>query len=127
MAVRLKLLLRVCAVGSSLLLVAAFVVYRAGAVSWLIHLESAAVAASDPAATESAGESTPEKPADEPVRMRPAFPEDDVIFGGSKSGIVTSRMRTKPARPARPSAGEPARETAAPKEKTATPTPRPNE
>jgi hypothetical protein len=108
MTVRLKLLLRVCAVGSSLLLVAAFVAYRAAA-------------ASPPRPTPSEGELVFEKPdllggsksmpiellegSPTPGEPRPrprpratatSSPEDEVIFSGSKSGIVSS----KPARPA---------------------------
>jgi hypothetical protein len=129
MVVRLKLLLRVCAVGSSLLLAAAFVAYRAGAMGWLTRAESMAVAASTPPATESAGESPTEKPAllggsksmvivesdgdqavDAQARPRPRAtatkaPEDEVIFGGSKSGIIVSKKSPRPT-PARPSAGE---------------------
>jgi hypothetical protein len=84
MGVRPKLLLRVCAVSSSLLLVAAFVAHRTGALGgWL---SSTAVAASTSPGTEPEGESQPEKP---------------VFMGGSKSLVLA------PASEARPTPREP--------------------
>ena len=112
MGVRLKLLLRVCAVGSSSLLVAALVAYRAGALDGSRQAESTAVAASPSPTTEPAAQSPTEGPvlmggsksvvldplpADRPApweprpRPRPtatASPGDKVIFGGSKSLVL---------------------------------------
>jgi hypothetical protein len=97
MGVKLKLLLRVCAVSSSLLLVATFVAYRAGALGGWFQAESTAVAASTSPGTESAGESQPEKPEARPTprepRPRPRATatkasEDKVIFGGSKVMVI---------------------------------------
>jgi hypothetical protein len=73
MAVILKLLLKVCTVGSALLLVTAFVGYRAGALGGLIQAKTTAVAASQSPTTESARES----------RSKP------IILGGSKSMVLT--------------------------------------
>jgi hypothetical protein len=124
MSVTPKLLLRVGALSSSLLLIAAFVAYRAGAMGGLVLAEStAAVDASPPRATEPAGESPTEKPAflggsksmplellqgGRPSRREPRpratatkAPEDEVIFGGSKSGIIVPKKSARPA-PATP-------------------------
>jgi hypothetical protein len=110
MDVRLKLLLRVCAVGSSSLLVAALVAYRAGAWGGAPQAESTAVAASPSPTTEPAAKAPTERPVlmggsksvvlaplpaerYTPFELRPwprptAPPEYTVIFGGSKSLVL---------------------------------------
>lgn len=109
MGVRLKLLLRVCAVVSSLLLVAAFVAYRADAWNGSRQAESTAVAARPSPTTEPTAKSPTERPvlmggsksavlqplhAERPIsldsrlRSRPTASPDKVIFGGSKSLVL---------------------------------------
>jgi len=99
MAERLKLLLRVCAVGSSLILVAAFVGYRAGALGVLLQVESRAVAAGPAPETESETESDGDSLAEEPT-------EKPVLLGGSKSGVLSDLLPTptEEPRPPRPRA-----------------------
>jgi hypothetical protein len=131
MALSLKPLLRVCAVGSSLLLVGAWVAYRAGAWGGLVRADSTAVSPRPSPTPEPIIESLTERPAllggsksmplelrdrgpvlGEP-RPRPRAtptatkpPESEVILGGSKSMVIV-----------------PSREATAPKEKDTTPTP----
>jgi hypothetical protein len=81
MGVRQKLVLRVCAASSSLLLVATFVAYRAGALGGWFQAESTAVAASTSQGKESGSESQPEKP---------------IIMGGSKSGVLVPLSEARP-------------------------------
>ena len=129
MAQRLKRLLRLCAVSSSLFLVGAFVAYRAGALGWSVHAESGAVAAS-PSPTRAARPTFELQLVDDPTllsssksapitlvparrtpwdpRARPQVtatksPKDTTIFGGSKAWVLD------PSTPA-------PRETPAPKE-----------
>ena len=105
MGVRLKLLLRVCAVTTSLLLGATFVAHRAGALGGWFQAESTAVAASPSPEAESGGEPRPEPP---------------VFMGGSKSGVIAPLSKTRPTpRVVRPRP----RATATPEEKSAPPTP----
>lgn len=110
MGVRLKLLQRVCVVGSSSLLVAALVSYRAGAWGGSRQAEPTAVAASPSPTTEPVAKSPTESPVlmggsksvvlgplpaerHTPFELRPwprptASPEYKVIFGGSKSLVL---------------------------------------
>ena len=109
MGARLKLLLRVCAVSSSLFLVAMFVAHRAGALGRWFQAETTAVAASPSPAAESSGEPQPEPP---------------VFMGGSKSGVLAPLSKTRPTpRVVRPRP----RATATPEETIAPSTPSPKE
>ena len=105
MGVRLKLLLRVCAVSSSLLLVATFVAHRAGALRGWFQADSTAVAASTSPGTESEGESQPEKP---------------IIMGGSKSGVLVPLSEARPT-PREPRPRPRATATRSPEGKVTTP------
>src|SRR5688572_6503342 len=96
MVMRLKLLLRVCAVGSSLLLVAAWVAHRAGALGGAIQADSTPVAARPSPTTEIAIESPTEKP---------------VLLGGSKSAPLDLDQFRAPGEP-RPRPRATARATA---------------
>ena len=105
MGMRLKLLLRVGAVTSSLLLVATFVAYRAGALGMWFQAESTAVAASTSPGTESADESQPRKP---------------VIMSGSKSGVLVPLSEARPT-PREPRPRPRATATKSPEDKVTTP------
>lgn len=104
MGVKLKLLLRVCAVSSSLLLAATFVAYRAGALGGWFPTESTAVAATPSPEAESAGESQPEKP----------------IMGGSKSLVLVPPSEGRPT-PREPRPRPRPTATKSPDDKLATP------
>jgi hypothetical protein len=98
MSVRLALLLRICAVSSSLLLAAAFVASPVSATDSAREPRPTKVSADESAATDEA------RPRPRETPRATKSPEDKVTIGGLKAG---GSGPWKPVRPARPTAARP--------------------